>query len=148
MLRTVSALFRRSYNERQKTGASLFFTPSLRDLMVQQATMMQTGGHLLQVTIPSGATPGTILQVIDPSTGGPVQVQVPPGVYPGQTIQVQVPGPTQQVIYSQPQQATMGNPTTVIIKDSKQNRREGDDCLACLAGACLCCACCELMSIF
>lgn len=105
--------------------------------------------HILQVTIPANASPGSILQVTDPSTGQPVQVTVPNGVYPGQTINVAVNAPASvaqpQVIYHQPHQAVMGGaPTTVIVREKES--RNDDDCLACLAGACLCCACCQLMS--
>ncbi|KAF4695558.1 hypothetical protein FOZ60_004054 [Perkinsus olseni] len=47
---------------------------------------------LITVQVPAGASPGSTIQVVDPTTGSPLQVQVPQGVYPGQTFQVQTPG--------------------------------------------------------
>lgn len=54
-------------------------------------------GQPMQVQIPEGATPGTVLQVQAP-TGQMLQVQVPQGLLPGQTMQVQVPAPQPIVV--------------------------------------------------
>ena len=115
---------------------------------------MQVGGnpHVLQVTIPPNAMPNSVLQVVDPMTGQTVQFVVPPGSYPGQVINVNVGGgavaqPTAVVYQQAPQPAVMGAPTTIIVKENRNNDAAADSCLGTLAACCLVCACCELMSL-
>jgi hypothetical protein len=119
---------------------------------MQQATLGYNGGgapHVLQVTIPPNATPGSVLRIMDPMTNQMVEFVVPQGAYPGSTINLSVGG-TQPapVVYQQaPQPAVMGAPTTVIVKERRNNDAAADSCLGTLAACCLVCACCELMSL-
>lgn len=43
---------------------------------------------VITVQVPVGASPGSTIQIVDPTSGTPLQVQVPQGVYSGQTFQV------------------------------------------------------------
>ncbi|EER08365.1 conserved hypothetical protein [Perkinsus marinus ATCC 50983] len=128
---------------------------------------------VITVQVPSGASPGSTIQIVDPGTGTPLQVQVPQGVYSGQTFQVQTPGATgaaptyspppsnipyadgntsyggyntgsQPPPYAQPYNAP---PQQVIYTTSSPNhgKNSDDTCCAFLLGACACCTLCCLL---
>lgn len=109
------------------------------------------GAHVLQVTIPPNSVPGSVLQVVDPTTNQTVQFVVPNGAVPGTVMHVSVGGVTPQatgVVYQQaPQPAMMGGPTTVIVKERRDDNAAADSCMGTLAACCLVCACCQLLSL-
>ncbi|KAF4706973.1 hypothetical protein FOZ63_022433 [Perkinsus olseni] len=114
------------------------------------------GSSIISVQVPPGAVGGTTLQITNPYTGAPVQVQVPHGLSPGQVFQVQLP-PTasyansyQSTAYAQPMHYQQPPKQTIIIHESDDRRRYGNDdaglaCCAGMLGACAACALCDIL---
>ncbi|EEQ98177.1 conserved hypothetical protein [Perkinsus marinus ATCC 50983] len=128
---------------------------------------------VITVQVPVGASPGSTIQIVDPTSGTPLQVQVPQGVYSGQTFQVQTPGssgaappynpPSSNIPYangnpyggynagSQPPpygQPYNAPPQQVIYTTHSPNQGKSnsdDACCAFLLGACACCTLCCLL---
>ncbi|EER17755.1 hypothetical protein Pmar_PMAR012191 [Perkinsus marinus ATCC 50983] len=103
----------------------------------------------VSVQVPQGATGGSTIQIIDPTSGRPFQVQVPAGLNPGDTFNVDlgptivqgkpVSGPDQG--YGGPHHSTQAPPQTVIINSGPAQSPSAADA----AGSAACCAWCASM---
>jgi len=72
---------------------------------------------MITVTVPKGATPGTLVQVTNPQGGNTFQVTVPAGVEPGSTFQVLDPSAAQ--VIGAPAQQAMGGMSADIFRGAR-----------------------------
>ncbi|KAF4669857.1 hypothetical protein FOZ61_002760 [Perkinsus olseni] len=103
----------------------------------------------VSVQVPQGATGGSTIQIIDPTSGRPFQVQVPAGLKPGDTFNVDL-GPT--IVQGQPvggpnqpyggvqHHTSQAPPQTVIINSGPGQSPSAADA----AGSAACCAWCAI----
>ncbi|EEQ98764.1 hypothetical protein Pmar_PMAR023343 [Perkinsus marinus ATCC 50983] len=101
----------------------------------------------VSVQVPQGATGGSTIQIIDPTSGRPFQVQVPAGLNPGDTFNVDL-GPTivqgkpvggdPDQAYGGPHHSTQAPPQTVIINSGPAQSPSAANA----AGSVACCAWC------